>query len=76
MGSVKKAREELEQRNGRLVASQDRAHVSDLLMSDFGELKWMKDVLEDLCNNGTIIRRHRKSRAKLLELMTACSRNL
>ena len=68
-GSVKNAREILESKYPRLVASQDQAHVADRLMADFGKLPWIRDIHEKLSTISSILKRYRKIRAKMMEFI-------
>ena len=66
---VRNSREFIMRKHGRVVSSQDQAHVADKLFEDFGEIPWIKGVLSTVSAIGSDLRRYRKLRAKLIELM-------
>ena len=74
--SVRNARERIERKYGRAVSSQDQAHAADKLLEDFGEISWIKGVLGKVLSIGSDIRRFRKLRAKLIELMRGYNRRI
>ncbi|KAI0558956.1 hypothetical protein FGB62_176g08 [Gracilaria domingensis] len=66
-GSVKSARETLTRYFQGVVASQDQAHVADLLMSDIGEVPWIRDVIQTISELVVLYRKHRRVKEVLLE---------
>ena len=74
--SVRNAREIIERKYGRAITSQDQAHAADKLLEDFGETSWIKGDPGKVLSIGSDIRRFRKLRAKLIELVRAYNRRI
>ena len=69
-GSVRNARETPARELGLVVSSQDQAHVADRLMGDIGNISWTCEVIQTVSLIGRTLRRCRKLRAKVLEIVS------
>ena len=69
--NVKNAREFIMNNTYGVVASQDQAHVADRLMEDIGEIAWISETLDAIVSVSVYIRRFRKVKEKVNQLIQA-----
>ena len=68
-GNVKNAREFMMENTYSAVASQDHAHVADRLMEDIGEIPWISETLDAIVSVSVYVRRFRKLKERVNELI-------
>ena len=70
-GNAKNARESIMNSTYGVVASQDQAHVADLLMEDIGDIEWIAETLDSIVTISVYIRRFRKVKERVNQLIQA-----
>lgn len=74
--SCRVARDTLESKYPHLVASQDQAHVADLLMKDIGDIQWVEEALETVAPISSVLRSHPKMHQRVRALVDNYNREV
>lgn len=58
--NVRNARNEIMFTTGRMISSQDQAHICDILIGNIGEIDWVREPLKMISKVAVFFRRYRK----------------